>query len=202
VLSEEARLANFTNEGGVDGTTRFLTNVMGTWLLSETLRTWGETDLAGMLRAAEAYNRPVPVVDVQDERFLPPSSQHSDMQERIAGWCLEHDVQPPQDRVATVRCIVLSIAAAVATALQQAASLAGRTIGVVQVVGGGSQNAFLCQAIADRSGLPVLAGPVEATAIGNVLVQARAAGVGGPGLADLRALIARTHDLARYEPRT
>src|SRR4029079_5175663 len=67
VLTEDARAANFTNEGGVDVTVRFLTNVMGTWLLSEALRAWGETDLTGMLRAAEAYDVPVPIVDVQDE---------------------------------------------------------------------------------------------------------------------------------------
>ena len=197
VLTEEARLANFTHEGGVDGTIRFLTNVMGTWLLSETLRTWGETDLAGMLRAAEAYDGAVPVVDVQDARFLPPG----DMPARIEEWCAEHGVAPPSGRVAMVRCIVESIAAAVATALERAAALAGRTVGVVHVVGGGSQNTLLCQAIADRTGLPVLAGPVEATALGNVLVQARAAGVVGPDLADLRGLVARTHDLARFTPR-
>ena len=170
---------------------------MGTWLLSETLRTWGEADLAGMLRAAEVYDAPVPIVDVQDELFLAPG----DMQARIGYWCHEHGVAPPRGRVEAVRCIVLSIAAAIATALKQAGDLAGRTIGVVHVVGGGSQNTFLCQAIADRTGLPVLAGPVEATALGNVLVQARAAGVVGPGLADLRALVARTHDLTRFEPR-
>jgi rhamnulokinase len=197
VLTEEARLANFTNEGGVDGTVRFLTNVMGTWLLSETLRTWGDTDLTGMLRAAEAYDVPVPIVDVQDELFLPPG----DMQARLGYWCHEHGVAPPRGRVEAVRCIVLSIAAAIATALERASALAGRPIGVVHVVGGGSQNIFLCQAIADRTGLPVLAGPVEATALGNVLVQARAAGLVGPDLADLRALVARTHDLARFVPR-
>ena len=197
VLTEEARAANFTNEGGVDGTIRFLSNVMGTWLLSETLRTWGEADLAGMLRAAEAYDVSVPIVDVQDPRFLPPG----DMQARIQQWCAEHDVAAPRGRVATVRCIVESIAAAIATALERAAALAGRGVGVVHVVGGGSQNTLLCQAIADRTGLPVLAGPVEATALGNVLVQARAAGVVGPGLADIRALVARTHDLTRLTPR-
>ncbi len=197
VLTEDAREAGFTNEGGVDGTTRFLSNVMGTWLLSETLRTWGETDLAGMLRAAEAYDEPVPIVDVQDEMFLPPG----DMQARIGYWCSEHGVEPPRGRVMAVRCIVLSIAAAIAAALEKAATLAGRTIDVVHVVGGGAQNTFLCQAIADSSHLPVLAGPVEATAIGNVLVQARTAGVIGPELSDLRSLVRRTHDLARYEPR-
>jgi rhamnulokinase len=197
VLTEQSRAASLTNEGGVDGTVRFLSNVMGTWLLSETLRTWGETDLTGMLRAAEADGGPVPVVDVQDPRFLPPG----DMEARIVGWCAEHDLAPPVGRVAVVRCIVGSIAAAIGTALQRAAAAAGRRVGVVHVVGGGSQNTSLCQAIADRTGLPVLAGPVEATALGNVLVQARAAGVVGPGLADLRALVARTHDLARFTPR-
>jgi rhamnulokinase len=197
VLTEQSRAASLTNEGGVDGTVRFLSNVMGTWLLSETLRTWGETDLTGMLRAAEADDGPVPVVDVQDPRFLPPG----DMEARIVAWCAEHDLAPPVGRVAVVRCIVGSIAAAIGTALQRAAAAAGRRVGVVHVVGGGSQNTSLCQAIADRTGLPVLAGPVEATALGNVLVQARAAGVVGPGLADLRALVARTHDLARFTPR-
>jgi rhamnulokinase len=139
----------------------------------------------------------VPVVDVQDPRFLPPG----DMEARIVAWCAEHDLAPPVGRVAVVRCIVGSIAAAIGTALQRAAAAAGRRVGVVHVVGGGSQNTSLCQAIADRTGLPVLAGPVEATALGNVLVQARAAGVVGPGLADLRALVARTHDLARFTPR-
>jgi rhamnulokinase len=196
VLTDEARLANFTNEGGVDGTIRFLSNVMGTWLLSETLRAWGEPDLAGMLEAAAAYDESVPVVDVQDERFLPPG----DMQTRIDAWCAEHDVSAPRGRVATVRCIVESIAAAIATALDRAAELAARDIRQVHVVGGGTQNTLLCQAIADRSGRPVLAGPVEATALGNVLVQARASGVVGPGLADLRELIARTHALVRFDP--
>ena len=135
VLTEEARAASLTNEGGVDGTVRFLSNVMGTWLLSETLRTWGETDLTGMLRAAEAYDVPVPIVDVQDERFLAPR-RHAGADRRLVP---EHGVAPPRGRVEAVRCIVLSIAAAIATALKRAGDLAGRTIGVVHVVGGGSR---------------------------------------------------------------
>jgi rhamnulokinase len=197
VLTEDARLANFTNEGGVDGTIRFLTNVMGTWLLSETLRTWGESDLAGLLAEAASYDGATTLVDVQDARFLPPG----DMPARIAAWCAEHDVPAPDGRAAVVRCVVESIAAAIATAIERAASLAGRAVGIVHVVGGGVQNSLLCQAIADRTGRPVLAGPVEATAIGNVLVQARAAGVVGADLADLRALVAHTHAPARFVPR-
>ncbi len=196
VLTEESRLANFTHEGGVDGTIRFLTNVMGTWLLSESLRTWGRDDLPGLLTAAADVTGEVPVVDVQDPRFVPPG----DMPARIASWCAEHDLTAPSDPATTVRCIVESLAAAYAEALATASRLASRRVEVVHVVGGGSQNTLLCQAIADRTGLPVVAGPVEATALGNVLVQARAAGAVRGGLADLRSLVARTHDLRRHEP--
>jgi len=109
-------------------------------------------------------------------------------------------VPEPNGRVATVRCIVESIAAAIATALEQASKLAGRFIGTVHVVGGGAQNQLLCQSIADRSGRPVLAGPVEATAIGNVLVQARTMGLDLPSLQSMRDLIRRTHALREFQP--
>jgi rhamnulokinase len=196
VLTEAARTANFTHEGGVDGTIRFLTNVMGTWLLSETLRTWGRDDLGPLLAAAADVTGPVPVFDVQDPRFVPPG----DMPGRIAAWCAEHGVAAPVDDVSLVRSIVESLAAAYAGALNTATTLSGRTVRQVHVVGGGSQNVLLCQALADRSGLPVVAGPVEATALGNVLVQGRAAGAVSGGLDELRALVARTQDLRRHEP--
>jgi rhamnulokinase len=196
VLTEAARTANFTHEGGVDGTIRFLTNVMGTWLLSETLRAWGRDDLGALLAAAADVTGPVPVFDVQDPRFVPPG----DMPGRIASWCAEREVAAPVDAASLVRSIVESLASAYAAALTTASDLTGRTVRQVHVVGGGSQNALLCQAIADRSGLPVVAGPVEATALGNVLVQGRAAGAVGGGLDDLRELIRRTHDLRTFEP--
>ncbi|SEB91567.1 rhamnulokinase [Nocardioides exalbidus] len=197
VLTEESRLANFTHEGGVDGTIRFLTNVMGTWLLSETLRTWGRDDLTALLAAAaDVPADAVPVVDVQDPRFVPPG----DMPARIAAWCAEHDVAPPTDAATTVRCILESLAVAYADALATATRLSGRTVEVVHVVGGGSQNELLCQLVADRTGLPVVAGPVEATALGNVLVQGRTAGAITGGLDAMRALVRATHDLRRHEP--
>ncbi len=177
---------------------RFLTNVMGTWLLSETLRTWGRDDLGALLSAAADVTGPVTVFDVQDPRFVAPG----DMPARIAAWCAEHDVAAPTDAAGLVRSIVESLAAAYADALQTASTLAGRPVRQVHVVGGGSQNTLLCQALADRTGLPVVAGPVEATALGNVLVQGRAAGAIDGGLADLRDLVARTHDLRRHEPRS
>lgn len=199
VLTEAAREANFTNEGGVDGTVRFLTNVMGTWLLSELLRTWDldAAALPGLLDAAAQAGRDVPLIDVQDPRFVPPG----DMEARIAAWCQEHGQQVPGDRPALVRCVVESLAAGYARALAEAGELAGKRIGVLHVVGGGAQNQLLCQAIADRTGVRVLAGPVEATALGNVLVQARAAGAVGPGLDQMRELVARTHPAVSYSPR-
>ncbi|MBD8608854.1 rhamnulokinase [Aeromicrobium sp. CFBP 8757] len=201
VVTEEARAANFTNEGGVDGRTRFLTNVMGTWLISETLRQWERdgdaVDLVEILRVAADVSGPVTVFDVQDPRFMAPG----DMPARVREWCAEHGAAAPADRAMLMRSIVESIAQAFADALEAAERLSGRTIRVVHVVGGGSQNRLLCQATADRSGRPVLAGPVEATALGNVLVQARSLGAVGGTLEEMRALIAATHELASFSPR-
>lgn len=196
VLTEAARAVNFTNEGGVDGRTRFLTNVMGTWLLSETLRTWERDDLPRLLLEAADHVGPVTVFDVQDPRFLPPG----DMPARVAAWCAEHDVPAPSSPAALVRSIVESLADGFARAVREAAMLSGRSVTVVHVVGGGAQNTLLCQALADRAGLPVVAGPVEATALGNVLVQARALGELPGDLEALRDLVGRTHDLVTYQP--
>ena len=202
ILSEAARASNFTNEGGVDGTTRFLTNVMGTWLISETLRTWERAGtpviLAELLDAAAEVTDGITVFDVQDPRFMPPG----DMTARIFDWCREHDTPMPTGKPSVLRSIVESLAQAFAEALDAAEKLSDRPIRVVHVVGGGSLNRLLCQATANRSGRPVLAGPVEATALGNVLVQARALdGIGG-SLEEMRSLIASTHDLVRFTPRT
>ena len=196
VLTEAAREANFTNEGGVDGRTRFLTNVMGTWLLSETLRTWDRSDLSALLEQAAAYDGPVSVFDVQDPRFLPPG----DMPARVAAFCAEHELPAPASPAAMVRSIVESLAEGFSQAVADAAALSGRSVSVVHVVGGGAQNALLCQALADRSGRRVVAGPVEATALGNVLVQARALGELRGDLEVLRRLVADTHALVIYSP--
>ena len=200
VLSEAARAANFTNEGGVDGRTRFLTNVMGTWLLSETLRTWGRRgepdDLGKLLAAASDVTDHIAVFDVQDPRFLPPG----DMADRICAWFTERDLEPPRTRAALVRTIVESLAQAYAEAVDAAQRLSGHRVGTVHVVGGGAQNRLLCRSLARRSGRTVLAGPVEATSIGNVLVQARSVGALRGGLETLRELVAQTQDVARFYP--
>jgi rhamnulokinase len=202
VLSAESRAANFTNEGGVDGRVRYLRNVMGLWLLSESLRSWeqaGETfELPGLLAQAGAWSGPVTVFDVDDPRFLPPG----DMPSRIRTYCREHDLHEPATPVELVRTIVESLADAYARTLRVAAQLSGIRIDTVHIVGGGSLNELLCQLTANRSGLPVLAGPVEATAIGNVLVQARAQGLAAGSLESLRALVAQAFVPKRYDPRS
>jgi rhamnulokinase len=201
VTTDAARRANFTNEGGVDGRVRFLHNVMGLWLLSESVRQWerdGDTvDLPGLLADAASVTAPVAVFDANDPRFLAPG----DMPARIADWCREHDQLVPRSHAEFARSIVESLAQAFADAVRTASILSGVDVETIHMVGGGALNELLCQRTADRSELPVLAGPVEATAIGNVLVQARAQGFTGGSLESLRALVATAFHLRRYEPR-
>jgi rhamnulokinase len=113
----------------------------------------------------------VSVFDVQDPRYLPPKDGQSDMPARIESWCREHGVPVPEGRVAPVRSIVASLAEGFANAAERATTLSGREVRRVHVVGGGAQNTLLCRLLADRLGLPVHAGPVEATAVGNVLAR-------------------------------
>ena len=201
ILSEESRLANFTNEGGVDDRIRYLRNVMGLWLLQESLRTW-ELDgsperLSDLLIAAGELPGGGPVIDPDDPGFLPPG----DMPARILAACRATDQPEPATRPAVVRCVLDSLAAAYGRAVRDAASLSGRDVEIVHLVGGGARNTLLCQLTADACALPVVAGPVEATALGNVLVQARAHGLIGGDLERLRALVLATQDVRRFEPR-
>lgn len=200
VITDASREANFTNEGGVDGRVRFLRNVMGLWLLSETIRSWeaasGPIDLGRLLVNAAAVAPPVPIFDANDERFMAPG----DMPGRIAAVLTEQGDTVPATPAAMARCILESLAVAFAGAVREAGRLADREVGVIHLVGGGALNSLLCQLVADRSVMPVLAGPVEATALGNVLVQARALGLGG-SLEQLRAHVAKAYPLQRYEPR-
>jgi rhamnulokinase len=197
VLTDAAREANFTNEVGVDGTIRFLRNVMGLWLLQECLRTWAgqglPVDLPALLEEAARATPFGALVDPDAPRFLAPG----DMPARIAAYCRDSGQTPPSGAGGLVRCILDSLALAYRGAVREASELSGRSVGVVHLVGGGARNSLLCQLTADACELPVLAGPVEAAALGNILVQARAHGTIAGGLADLRT---RSEALRRYEP--
>jgi rhamnulokinase len=201
VLTEASRLANFTNEGGVDDRVRYLRNVMGLWLLQESLRMWEleglPEQLPALLIAASELPPGGPQIDPDDPVFLTPG----DMPARIAIACEMRGQSPPATRPEVVRCILDSLAAAYGRTIRDAARLSGRSIEIVHLVGGGARNALLCQLTADACELPVVAGPVEATAVGNVLVQARAHGLLSGDLESLRALVRATQDLRRYEPR-
>jgi len=200
VLTEEAMEANFTNEGGVDGTIRFLRNVMGLWVLSETMRAWsvrGEgVELPWLLAAASDVPPFRSVVDIDAPEFLAPG----DMTARIQDACRSSNQPLPQTQPELARCILESLAMAYRRNVRRAAVLSGRPVDVVHVVGGGVRNVLLCQLTADACAVPVLAGPVEAAALGNVLVQARTLGADLADLQAMRALVASTHDLRRYEP--
>ncbi|MET9372178.1 rhamnulokinase family protein [Streptomyces griseoflavus] len=196
VLTEESRAANFTNELGLDGTVRYLRNIMGLWLLQECLRAWGEPDLGTLLLDAAEVPALRSVVDAGDAAFLAPGR----MPERIAGACRDSGQPVPATRAEVTRCILDSLALAHRRAVEDAQRLAGRSADVVHIVGGGTRNALLCQLTADACGLPVVSGPAEAAALGNVLVQARAHGMVGD-LAGMRRLLTRTQPLTRYEPR-
>ena len=122
------------------------------------------------------------------------------MADRIQAACARTGQDVPDTPAAVTRCVLESLAAEYATVVDLAATLSGQSVDVVHVVGGGSQNALLCQLTADRCGRPVVAGPVEATALGNVLVQARTHGALSGSLDDLRALVASQAELTTYEP--
>ncbi|MGW0735250.1 rhamnulokinase [Streptomyces sp. NPDC002851] len=196
ILTEESRAANFTNELGLDGTVRYLRNIMGLWLLQECVRAWGGPDLGGLLREAAGVPALRSVVDAGDAAFLAPGR----MPERIADACRASGQPVPGSPAEVTRCVLDSLALAHRGAVRDAQRLAGRAVDVVHVVGGGARNELLCRLTADACGLPVVAGPTEAAALGNVLVQARAGGQVG-GLAEMRHLVSRTQELRRYEPR-
>jgi rhamnulokinase len=200
ILGEASQRANFTNELGVDGRVRYLRNVMGLWLLQESVRAWeresGPVDFAELLAAAAELPRGGSVIDVDEPGFLPPG----DMPARIAAQCRATDQPVPASRPALVRCILDSQAGAFARAIADARRLSGLDIATIHIVGGGSRNELLCQLTADACGMPVIAGPVEATALGNVLVQARARGLIRGDLATLRSVVRATQPLRSYEP--
>ena len=157
------------------------------------MREWQRDDLEDLLAAAGQLAAGGPIIDVDDPAFIPPGR----MPDRIAAAA----GRPAMTEVETTRCILDSLAAGYAQTVERASTLAGRDVDVIHVVGGGSQNAVLCQLTADAAGVPVLAGPVEATALGNVLVQARAHGAVSASLEAMRSTIAASFALQRYEPR-
>ena len=190
---------NFTNEGGVCRTTRLLKNICGLWLLEECRREWARQDvntqygaLVAQAAGSEAFRS---LIDVDDPAFVAPG----DMPGRIAQACRRTGQPEPETTGEFARAIFESLALKYRIVLADLAAITGRSPATLHVVGGGSQNEMLCQYAADACGIPVVAGPVEATAAGNVLMQGVAAGRIGD-LAQGREIVRRSFPLVRYEP--
>jgi len=199
-IGEPSRAANFTNEGGVFGTIRFLKNLCGLWLVQESRRHWGrqgEADpydrLVEMAAAAPAFRS---LVDVDDPAFAEPG----DIPGRIQEYCRRTGQAVPESKGEIVRTALDSLALKYRFVLEQMERVLGRRLEPLHVVGGGARNRLLCQLAADATGRAVVAGPVEATAAGNVLMQALALGHLG-SLAEARDVVRRSFEIAAYEPR-
>jgi rhamnulokinase len=200
VINEDCLRLNFTNEGGVGQTVRLLKNITGLWLLQECRRVWRaaghDQSWEEVTRQAEAAPPLASLVDPDHAAFQSPG----DMPAAIRDFCRRTE-QPVPDTVGQIaRCAVESVALKSRWVLNGLEKLVGNRLQTIHIVGGGAQNRALCQATADACGRPVLAGPVEATAIGNVLMQAIATGAIG-SISEARAIVRRSFPLERYEPR-
>ncbi len=200
LIDERARAHNFTNEAGFGGTTRFLKNIVGLWIVQECRRTWERegraSNYATLTEEAEAAAPFRSLIDANAAQFAKPDA----MPEKIAEFCRETGQPAPESRGQFARCIFESLALLYARTLDELVEVTGRLITCLHIIGGGSQNRLLNQLTADASGRVVLAGPVEATAIGNVLVQAITLGH-LESLAALRETVRRSFAIERYEPR-
>lgn len=199
LVTAEAREAGFTNEAGLDGTVRFLKNLTGLWALQECAREWGQTgdgqtDWAALEAEAEAAE-PLGVIDLEDSRFV----ARGGMEARIRAYCREHNTPEPASLGELARLVLDSIADSYHRALADLEAVTGRSYSTLHLFGGGSQNRLLCRLTAEACGRRVVAGPAEATALGNLLVQARTMGDLPAGLT-IRDVARRSSDLHVYTP--
>lgn len=188
LINEEVRKHNFTNEIGFGGTVRFLKNLVGLWIIQELRRTWiaegTEYSYADLTAAAEATEPLQRWIDPADARFAKPD----DMPEKIADFCLETGQTVPESPGEFIRCVLESLAFAYRQTLEELETLTGKRIDRLHIVGGGSNNLLLNQMAASATGRMVIAGPVEATAIGNILIQGIAIGL-TKDLPELRRIV-------------
>ena len=200
LVTPQCLARNFTNEAGVGDTTRLLKNICGLWLVQQCRAAWqraGQAWTWDQLTALAAEAAPlVTVIDPNDPALVAPA----DMPAAIRAVAKAAGEPVPETTAATVRAALESVAAAIRRTVIELDDLLGRRVGRVHVVGGGVQNALICQMIADATGRPVVAGPVEATAIGNLLVQLPASN-GRLDLRALRSVVRDSFEPVHYEPR-
>jgi rhamnulokinase len=199
IINEDALKANVTNEGGVYGTYRLLKNITGLWIIQQCRATWklqGESfsydELTGMAQAAEPFQT---LIDPDDPAFLTPGNHV----ERIRTWCQTHGQPVPETKGAIVRSVLESLALKYRQVFDELASLTGTKIETIHIMGGGSRNNLLNQFTANATDLPVVAGPVEATVLGNALVQLITLGE-IRDLTEGRQIVANAGGMKRYQP--
>jgi len=199
IISDKALKYNYTNEMGVGSRVRFLKNIMGLWLVQECRRQWqrqGHDHSYAELTAMAAHAQtPGPLIDPDHGPFLTPG----EMVDKIDQFCAKTRQPVPSGIGGYVRACLQSLALTYRKTLEGLQDILGRRIDTIHIVGGGTQNQLLCQMTADACGRTVIAGPVEATAIGNILVQAMAVGL-VKSLADARAIVRENFPVKRYEP--
>lgn len=198
LVSEKILEMNFTNEGGVEGTTRFLKNIMGMWLIQECKRIWDEEEelewpeIVALCKTAEPFKY---LINPDDGVFLNPGNMPKAIQE----YCKNTNQEVPETKGEIARCIYDSLALKYKFTIKQIESVTGKTIEKLHVIGGGANNVMGNQLIADAIGIPVFAGPSEATATGNIMLQAKAAGA-VKDLAEIRQVIKNSFEIIEYTP--
>jgi len=199
IVNDKTFEYEFTNEGGVDNTIRLLKNIMGLWLMQECRRQWQRkgtdlsyAELAAMAEKAEPFTR---YINVDDSRFLAPG----DMPRRINKYLKETGQDPIRAKGQIIRTILESLVMKYRSVMEAIEDASGNKIEVLHIVGGGIQNELLCQFTANALGKKVITGPIEATASGNVLMQARATGQ-IESLEQAREIIRNSFELKEYEP--
>lgn len=199
LINEQTRALGFTNEGGAEDSIRFLKNIMGLWIIQESRRQWGregrEYSFAELESAARNAKPFAALIDPDDGRFAPPGN----MPGRVSEYCREGGAYVPGTPGEIIRCVYESLALKYRRTLEGIIALTGVRPETINIVGGGSRDSLLNQMTADACGIPVTAGPTEATAIGNIVVQAIAAGEIG-NITEARAIVSESFGLTRFEP--
>lgn len=195
IITPETEALNFTNEGGVEGTIRVLKNICGMWLLERCRAEWGETSYPELITEAQAAESFRSIINPDADVFANPKN----MQEAICQYCKDSNQPIPQTRGEVVRCIFESLALRYREVLDNLRKLSPRPLSALHVIGGGSKNDLLNRFTANSTGIPVIAGPSEATAIGNIMMQAIAAGEAS-NIAEMRKTVSRSVSLCTFNP--
>jgi len=198
LVSEQTLQMNFTNEGGMEGTTRFLKNIMGMWLIQECKRIWDTKSVMGWNEIVALSNHVTPfksLINPDDSSFLNPG----DMPKAVQDFCAKTNQPVPQTKGEIARCIYDSLVLKYKFTIKQIESITGKPIEKLHIIGGGAHNKVMNQLTADAIGIPVFAGPTEATAIGNILLQAKALGK-VKSLAEIRKIVGNSFEVTKYAP--